>query len=108
MAQWQPRALLRRWPSAITCCRDFLTGSITGRRVGAESAGVGPRASAAPSLPVRCETNVAGIWRHSQPTDRGADRDRFAGRHTLVGAGHSAANTLLSLAELAESAPAMT
>lgn len=34
------------------------------------------------------------------------DRDRFAGRHTLVvGMGHSAANTLLSLVELAEQAP---
>src|SRR5690606_2337353 len=34
------------------------------------------------------------------------DRDRFAGRHTLVvGAGHSAANTLLALAELAETVP---
>lgn len=36
----------------------------------------------------------------------GADRHRFAGRHTLVvGAGHSAANTLLALAELADTAP---
>lgn len=36
----------------------------------------------------------------------GADRDHYAGRHTLVvGAGHSAATTLLALAELAESAP---
>jgi hypothetical protein len=35
------------------------------------------------------------------PDVLGADRDRFAGRHTLVvGAGHSAANTLLALAEL--------
>lgn len=34
------------------------------------------------------------------------DRERFAGRHTLVvGMGHSAANTLLSLVELAEQAP---
>ncbi|WP_021591323.1 FAD-dependent oxidoreductase [Actinomadura welshii] len=34
------------------------------------------------------------------------DRDRFAGRHTLVvGMGHSAANTLLALAELAKSEP---
>jgi thioredoxin reductase len=34
------------------------------------------------------------------------DRERFAGRHTLVvGMGHSAANTLLSLVELAEQEP---
>jgi hypothetical protein len=39
----------------------------------------------------------------------GADRGSFAGRHTLVvGAGHSAANTLLALAELADTAPGTT
>ncbi|MDR2256695.1 MAG: NAD(P)-binding domain-containing protein [Arthrobacter sp.] len=36
------------------------------------------------------------------PDVLGADRERFAGRHTVVvGAGHSAANTLLKLAQLA-------
>lgn len=36
------------------------------------------------------------------PDVLGRDRDRFAGRHTtVVGAGHSAANTLLGLADLA-------
>lgn len=40
------------------------------------------------------------------PDVLGADRDRFAGVRTLVvGAGHSAANTLLSLVELARQAP---
>lgn len=40
------------------------------------------------------------------PDVLGRDRDRFAGRHTLVvGMGHSAANTLLALVELAETAP---
>jgi len=40
------------------------------------------------------------------PDVLGADRDRFAGKRTLVvGAGHSAANTLLLLAELAETEP---
>ncbi len=40
---------------------------------------------------------------HALPDVLGADRDRFAGKHTLVvGAGHSAANTLLKLAALAE------
>jgi hypothetical protein len=43
---------------------------------------------------------------HALPDVLGADRDRFAGRRTLVvGSGHSAANTLLSLAELAAQAP---
>ncbi|MBH0117791.1 FAD-dependent oxidoreductase [Salinibacterium sp. NG253] len=40
------------------------------------------------------------------PDVRGTDRARFAGKHTLViGMGHSAANTLLALAELRESEP---
>ena len=40
------------------------------------------------------------------PDVLGIDRDRFAGRSTLVvGMGHSAANTLLSLVELAEQEP---
>jgi thioredoxin reductase len=39
---------------------------------------------------------------HALPDVLGADRARFAGKHTLVvGAGHSAANTLLKLAALA-------
>jgi thioredoxin reductase len=39
----------------------------------------------------------------------GAQRDRFAGKRTLVvGMGHSAANTLLNLARLAEAAPGTT
>ncbi|MBB5874367.1 thioredoxin reductase [Allocatelliglobosispora scoriae] len=46
---------------------------------------------------------------HALPDVLGADRDRHAGRHTLVvGSGHSAATTLLALAELAEQAPATT
>ncbi|MBT0993802.1 FAD-dependent oxidoreductase [Cellulomonas sp. DKR-3] len=43
------------------------------------------------------------------PDVLGAQRARFAGRRTLVvGMGHSAANTLLSLVELAETAPGTT
>ncbi|WP_369431949.1 FAD-dependent oxidoreductase [Glycomyces amatae] len=43
------------------------------------------------------------------PDVLGTDRARFAGKRTLVvGAGHSAANTLLLLAELAESEPGTT
>lgn len=43
------------------------------------------------------------------PDVLGRDRDRFAGRHaTVVGAGHSAANTLLGLAELAKEEPDTT
>ncbi|NKX50429.1 flavoprotein, partial [Arthrobacter deserti] len=40
------------------------------------------------------------------PDGAGRDRARFAGRHVLgVGAGHSAANTLLSLGQLAREEP---
>lgn len=40
---------------------------------------------------------------HALPDVLGADRARFAGQHTVVvGAGHSAANTLLGLGELAQ------
>ena len=41
------------------------------------------------------------------PAVTGSERDRFAGRHVLVvGAGHSAANTLLDLVDLAKQDPA--
>lgn len=43
---------------------------------------------------------------HALPDVLGADRARFAGKHALVvGAGHSAANTLLQLDELAREEP---
>jgi flavin-dependent dehydrogenase len=43
---------------------------------------------------------------HALPDVLGSDRARFAGRHTLVvGAGHSAANTILGLVELARQEP---
>ncbi|KGJ72532.1 flavoprotein [Cryobacterium roopkundense] len=43
---------------------------------------------------------------HALPDVLGADRARFAGQHTLVvGAGHSAANTLIALGTLAAEAP---
>lgn len=43
------------------------------------------------------------------PDVLGRDRERFAGTHTLVvGMGHSAANTLLALVELAEAVPGTT
>ncbi|AWB96694.1 flavoprotein [Agromyces badenianii] len=46
---------------------------------------------------------VAELVSHALPDALGHDRAAFAGRHTVVvGAGHSAANTLLQLAELAE------
>lgn len=57
-------------------------------------------------LPARGEQEAAPWISQPLPDVVGRDRDRFAGRRVLVvGAGHSAANTLLSLADLAASAP---
>ncbi len=54
-------------------------------------------------LPARGEDAAAGYLVGPLPDVLGRDRARFAGRRTLVvGAGHSAANTLLNLARLAE------
>ncbi|MEH0827362.1 MULTISPECIES: FAD-dependent oxidoreductase [unclassified Micromonospora] len=65
-----------------------------------------PNVLGASGLPARGERAVAPFLEHALPDVLGGDRERFAGRHTLVvGAGHSAANTLLSLAELAAVAP---
>ncbi len=50
--------------------------------------------------------DVDGLVLHALPDVLGADRTRFAGKHTVVvGAGHSAANTLIALAELAKAEP---
>ncbi|MFG1758300.1 FAD-dependent oxidoreductase [Micromonospora echinofusca] len=65
-----------------------------------------PNVLGASGLPARGERDAARYLEHALPDVLGADRDRFAGRHTLVvGAGHSASNTLLSLAELAAEQP---
>ena len=54
-------------------------------------------------LPTPGEPESARFLTGGLPDVLGRDRERFAGRHTLVvGMGHSAANTLLSLVELAE------
>lgn len=55
------------------------------------------------------EAAATAYVERSLPDVLGRDRDRFAGRRILVvGAGHSAANTLLALAGLAEQAPGTT
>jgi thioredoxin reductase len=59
-------------------------------------------------LPARgeAEAHAAGVLVGPLPDVLGRDRERFAGRRTLVvGAGHSAANTLLALGALAAEAP---
>ncbi|GAA1725935.1 FAD-dependent oxidoreductase [Isoptericola hypogeus] len=60
-------------------------------------------------LPAAGEDAAASFVTGPLPDVLGTQRDRFAGHHTLVvGMGHSAANTLLSLVELAEQAPGTT
>ena len=57
-------------------------------------------------IPARGETAAAAHISRALPDVLGGDRDRFAGRRTaVVGAGHSAATTLLDLGELAEQVP---
>ncbi|GIH95659.1 FAD-dependent oxidoreductase [Planobispora siamensis] len=65
-----------------------------------------PNVLGASGLPAYGEAEAAAFVDHALPDVLGADRDRYAGRHTLVvGAGHSAATTLLALAALADEAP---
>ena len=65
-----------------------------------------PNPLGAHGLPAAGE-NATAPWQVGPlPDVLGTGRDRFAGKRTLViGAGHSAANTLLVLAELAETEP---
>jgi thioredoxin reductase len=54
-------------------------------------------------------SEIADAVAPALPDVLGRDRARFAGRHTtVVGAGHSAANTLLGLVELAREEPGTT
>ena len=57
-------------------------------------------------IPARGEQQAAAFISPALPDVLGRDRERFAGRRTaVVGAGHSAATTLLDLGELAEQVP---
>lgn len=65
-----------------------------------------PNVLGASGLPAPGEPEAAALIDAALPDVLGADRDSYAHRRTLVvGAGHSAANTLLALARLAEEAP---
>jgi cation diffusion facilitator CzcD-associated flavoprotein CzcO len=68
-----------------------------------------PNPLAAGGLPLAQADEVRDSISAALPDVLGADRDAFAGKHTLVvGAGHSAANTLLALAALAREVPGTT
>jgi hypothetical protein len=65
-----------------------------------------PNALGASGLPVEGERALAERIHYGIPDVLGAERDRYAGRRTLVvGSGHSAFNALLDLAALARRAP---
>jgi thioredoxin reductase len=70
-----------------------------------------PNALGGDGLPATGEAvaRASGVITSALPDVLGADRGRFAGCRVLVaGAGHSATNTLLSLAQLAEQEPGTT
>ncbi len=65
-----------------------------------------PNPLGASGLPAIGEREASQVMVGPLPDVLGRDRERFAGRRTLVvGLGHSAANTLLNLAALAEQEP---
>jgi hypothetical protein len=65
-----------------------------------------PNVLGANGIPARGEQDAGDAVVHSLPDVLGSDRDRFAGRRTVVvGTGHSASTTLLGLAELAAGEP---
>lgn len=68
-----------------------------------------PNPLGASGLPAEGEAEAAGQVFYGIPDVLGAHRERYAGRRTLVvGAGHSAANALLALADLAREVPGTT
>lgn len=81
---------------------DLLAGAV----VDASGTWQTPNPLGAGGLPAIGEHDAGERLTHALPDVLGADRARFAGRHTVVvGNGHSASNTLLALAQLAEEVP---
>lgn len=65
-----------------------------------------PLGQAGLPAPGEVKAITAGLITAPLPDVTGADRARFTGKHVLViGAGHSAANTLISLGQLAKNVP---
>ncbi|MFH8252703.1 NAD(P)-binding domain-containing protein [Microbacterium sp. B2969] len=87
--------------------RDGQVEEITGRAViDASGTYATPNPLASSGLDPIGAADIAGRVLHALPDVLGVDRASFAGRHTVVvGAGHSAANTLISLTELANDEP---
>jgi len=82
-------------------------GELTARAViDASGTWATPNTLGASGIAAHGEAEAAGFVESALPDVLGADRERLAGRHTLVvGAGHSAANTLIALASLAQEHP---
>ncbi|WP_222268451.1 NAD(P)-binding domain-containing protein [Modestobacter marinus] len=94
-------------PYLVRTVRDGSVADLRARAVIDASGTWGrPNPLGAAGLPALGEEQ-AGPWLTGPlPDVLGVDRERFAGRHTLVvGMGHSAANTLLALVELQRSEP---
>ncbi len=94
-------------PFVIRAVRDGKEFEIRARAV-IDSSGTWstPNPLGSGGLPAIGEADLARSIHYGIPDVLGAQRKRYAGKRTLVvGAGHSAANSLLALAELARSAP---
>lgn len=86
---------------------DGTIEELTGRAViDASGTYTSPNPLSSSGLDPLGDADVDGRVVHALPDILGTERERFAGRHTtVVGAGHSAANTLIGLAELAKDVP---
>jgi len=94
-------------PFVIRAVRDGQAFELRARAViDATGTWNSPNPIGANGLPALGEQAAAGQIFYGIPDVLGAHRARYAGRKTLVvGAGHSAANALLALAELAKEVP---
>lgn len=82
--------------------RDYLAQAV----IDATGTWSNPNPLGANGLPALGEDGLAGRIAYGMPDVAGAERSTYAGRRTLVvGAGHSAAGTLLALADIAETVP---
>ncbi len=94
-------------PYVVRTVRDGQVVDIVARAV-LDATGTWGRSNplGAAGLPAIGEDQVSAWLAGPLPDVLGADRKRFAGKHTLVvGMGHSAANTLLALVQLREEEP---
>lgn len=87
-------------PSGAT--EDYLARAV----IDATGTWFSPNPLGASGLPARGELEARDAIHYGIPDVLGADRDRYADKTTLVvGAGHSAANSILALAQLAATNP---